>query len=220
MRGLHFKLDRLGTEQQVRRKQQDTEARADDGLERTAVRFDDPGVRFRRTPEGRGRNCLVLTCRRCIRQFRRLGHVRAVLEFDLERQPAVDGLDDDSAAIELQFVIVVQPRARNQRLAVELHTRIPSERLHERCTVEQVQQHDGAATRAGQAQRAVAAGADAQRQLVRADTPFALDVPNGQMIETQIASSQRTTIGSMSISGATRNSRRTSRKPGRLPTAT
>ena len=42
----------------------------------------------------------------------------------------------------------------------------------------------------------------------------------GVSILLQSLSSQRTTIGCLSISGATRNSSRTSRYPGRTPTAT
>ena len=49
--------------------------------------------------------------------------------------------------------------------------------------------------------------------------PLAFDIAD-EYIQTQIGSSQRTTMGSMSISGATRNSSRTSRYPGRTPTAT
>ena len=164
-----------------------------------------------RALECRGRNVLVLAGRRVVGQLRGLGHISAVLEPNLEDQPILAGPNDDVAAVEQQLVLVLQAAAGGERLAIELHAGIATDGLHERHAVEEVEQHDRAAAGAGQAQRAIAAGPDAQRQLVGTDAPLSLDVPDKQMVETQIASSQRTTMGRMSISGPTWNSSRTSR---------
>ncbi len=157
------------------------------------------------------RNFLVLLPGSVGIEFRRLGHISAVLEPDLERQSIVAGRDADFTAEEPQHVAIAQARARRERFAVDLYRIGAPERLHEGRTVQQVQQQDGASARSRQAQLAIGAGPYTQRQVGRIYATFTFDVANIEILETQIASSQRTTTGCKSISGATRNSSRTSR---------
>ena len=208
----HFEVDRLGAEQQIR----DDDEQSDDHAENRAERAT-PGVfpRSRSRVEGatkRGRcNGLIGRLRLGIGQFRRLGNVGAVLEPNVEGQLAAAGANGDATAVVLQLVAVNEPTACRERVAVKRQRLRATDRLHERRAVEQVDQCDGRTAGSRQANLAVAPGAYAQWQVGGAEATLTLDVPDNKLIETQIASSQRTMIGCMSISGATRNSSLTSR---------
>ena len=178
------------------------------------------GAGFGGAPECRRRYRLLGRDRVGIRLLGRLRDVGTVLELHSQFEALVGTQNADSAAVKLDLVAVGEAPACGQGIAVDRDRIVAAHGLHERLTVQQVEQDDGSTTGPGQADRAIAARADAQRQLPGIDSTFALYIPDKKMVETQIRSSQRTTTGCMSISGATRNSRRTSRNPGRLPTAT
>ena len=87
-------------------------------------------------------------------------------------------MDIDAAAEIAQLVAVLQAPAGSQWLAVDRHRLVAADRLHERDIVEHVEHHDGTATRSRQAQPAIAAGADAQRQTLSLYSSFAFNVPD------------------------------------------
>ena len=116
-----------------------------------------------------------------------------------------------TATIGIVLVAVAKPLARSERLSVPRDRDVTADRLHERLTVKNVQQDNRAAAGTRQPDTAVRPGADPQGERIGIQPALALNVPDGQVIETQISSSQRTTIGTCSISGATLNSIRTSR---------
>ena len=175
---------------------------------------------FGRTPERRRHDRLFARRLFGVQKLWRTSDVRAVLEAYVQRQLAAGDRNLDATAEEGQRVAVVESAAGDERLAVERDAAVAADRLRERRAVEQIDQHYRAAARARQTDIAVAARPETQRQGARGDATLAFYVADNQMVKAQIGSSLRTTTGCMSSSGATRNSTRTSRNPGRLPTAT
>ena len=134
--------------------------------------------RLCRTPERRRRNGLLDRLLAGIAEFGRLRDIGAVFEPDLQGQAVRIQVDDDAAAEITQLVPVLQSATRSQRLAVDRHRFVAADGLHERHVVEHVEHHDRRGARTRQAQFAVAAGADANRQASRVYASFAFDIPD------------------------------------------
>ena len=183
------------------------------------MRLLDHRLRLRRSLKRCGRNRLIFFDSSS-GQFGGLRDICAVFKMDIKHQSVIGRRYRYATAKKFELIRIDETAAGEQRFAINLHRRIASYRLHKRRAIKKVDQYNRTAARSWQAETAIAAGSDAQWQATSVNSPFAFNVLDNQMIETQIASSQRITTGLGSSSGPTINSSRTSRYPGRLPTAT
>ncbi len=117
----------------------------------------------------------------------------------------------NTATEELELVAIVESTTRTEHLAVDPEAGIAPDRLHKRFAIEQVDKRDRAAAGTGQAQFGFDARTETQGQMRGLDAALTLDIANQHVVKFQMTSSQRTTMGSLSSSGPTRNSTRTSR---------
>jgi hypothetical protein len=167
---------------------------------------------FGSTLKCRRRDRLLTGLRAGIWQIRWLGYIGAVFKANLKSQAIIRIRNSDPAAEELNFIAIGQAPTGVQWLAVDLHRAIATNRLHERRAVEHIQQHVWSAARSGKPNSTITASTNPQWQTFCRYASFAVNISdNNIVISAQIASSQRTTTGPDSVSGATRNSSRTSR---------
>ncbi len=133
---------------------------------------------LRRTAERRGRNGLFGRLLARISKLGRLRDVRAVFEPHLQNQARRVQVDDDARAEIAQLVPVLEPAARTERFAIDRHRLVAADGLHEGRVVEHVEHHHRRSAGTGQAQFAVAAGADANRQTLGVYLSFTFDIPD------------------------------------------
>ena len=138
---------------------------------------------------------------------------------DAQEHGSIQHRERNSRTKKFQRVAICKSFRCAKRIAIQ-GQRTATGRLDKRLAIQIVQCGYSGISRPRDANIAVDARTDFQRQLVRTKSSLAVGIPDYDRIKLQICSSHCTTIGFISISGATRNSIRTSRYPGRLPTAT
>ncbi len=83
----------------------------------------------------------------------------------MQRQRIILLADDDPGAEELEFVAMRQLARGTEFVAIDLERSAAPDRLHERLAIQFVEDCDRAAAGSGQANLAIRAGTQAQRQV-------------------------------------------------------